>query len=59
MKWWSRLMVGLVAAAMLLCTTAVVWLGARLWQEEQARWQQAQGKARTESVLYEDFVACP
>ena len=57
MKWWSRLMVGLVAAVMLLCTTAVVWLGARLWQEEQARRQQ--GKARTESVLCEDFVACP
>ena len=57
MKWWNRLMVGLVAAAMLLCTTAVVWLGARLWQEEQARRQQ--GKARTESVLCEDFVACP
>lgn len=53
------MMVGLVAAAMLLCTTAVIWLGACLWQEEQARWQQAQGKARTESVLYEDFVACP
>ena len=57
MKWWSRLMVGLVAAAMLLCTTAVVWLGARLWQEEQARRQQ--GKTQTESVLCEDFVACP
>ena len=53
------MMVGLVAAAMLLCTTAVVWLGARLWQEEQARWQQTQGKMRTESVLCEDFVACP
>ena len=57
MKWWSRLMVGLVAAAMLLCTTAVIWLGARLWQEEQARREKAQG--RMESVLYEDFVACP
>lgn len=57
MKWWSRLMVGLVAAAMLLCTTAVVWLGARLWQEEQARREKVQG--RMESVLYEDFVACP
>ena len=59
MKWWSRLMVGLVAAAMLRCTTAVGWLGARLWQEEQARWQQAQGKMRTDSGLYDDFVACP